>query len=106
MNFLQYTFLGYACPSDCGLGTLLYADKMRGEGVQNVSFCPRKGRGVRKWQNSVYVVVEGTILLAKQKNITCSHSQNQFCIDSLLTQVVENAVRVGSKFSEIGIPML
>ena len=46
-----------------------YVDKMRwGEGVKNICFCPRsrykncprKGRGgeVKKWQNSVHVIVE------------------------------------------------
>ena len=43
-----------------------YVDKMRGEGVKNVCFCPRsgyksfphKGGGAKKGQNSVQVVVE------------------------------------------------
>ena len=41
-------------------------DKIRREGLKNVCFClrsgykncPRRGRGVKKWQNSVHVVVE------------------------------------------------
>ena len=51
-----------------------YVDNMRGEGVKKYLFsvyvhaqgvkqiwyknCPRRGRGVKKWQNSVHVVVE------------------------------------------------
>ena len=44
-----------------------YVDKMRGEGVKNICFCPRLeykncpltgGRGVKKCHNSVHVVIE------------------------------------------------
>ena len=43
-----------------------YVDKIRGgEGVKNICFCPLSGykncprrEGVKKWQNSVHVVVE------------------------------------------------
>ena len=38
-----------------------YVDKMRGEGVKNVCFCPCSGyktvQGVKKWQKFFYIVV-------------------------------------------------
>ena len=49
-----------------------------GEGSKNVSFCPhsgnknyprRGGGGVKKWQNSVHVVVECPLMILNQKHL-------------------------------------
>ena len=63
----QCTAAGYTCNGQPSKGPFNnYVDNMRGEGVKKCLFLPMlrvqklstQGGGVKKWQNSVHVVVE------------------------------------------------